>query len=68
MDQQHGVRDEGVPTRSPRRMSDSEAEKIRALLRLPPLLFYGELEDKARERCGKVIAKARQGRKSRWMI
>ena len=47
MDQQHGVRDERMPTRSPSRLSDSEADKIRALLRLPPLLFYGELEDQA---------------------
>ena len=26
------------------RFSDSEAEELRTLLRLPPMLFYGELE------------------------
>ncbi len=32
------------------RASDSEAEEIRALLRLPPLPFYGELEDQSLQR------------------
>ena len=32
------------------RASDNEAEELRALLRLPPLLFYGELEDQSLRR------------------
>ena len=32
------------------RANDSEAEEIRALLRLPPLSFYGELEDRSLQR------------------
>jgi hypothetical protein len=32
------------------RFSDSEAEGLRALLRLPPMLFYGELEDQSLHR------------------
>ena len=32
------------------RFSDSEAEELRALLRLPPMLFYGELEDQSLQR------------------
>ena len=65
MDQQNSVE---LQTKNPRQMSDREADEIRALLRLPPLLFYGELENTARERCGKVIAKAKRGRKLRWII
>jgi hypothetical protein len=58
----------GSPSRNRRRMSDSEAEEIRALLRRPPLKFYGQLEDEARQRSGKIIASAKRGCKSRWMI
>ena len=32
------------------RFSDREAEELRALLRLPPMLFYGELEDQSLQR------------------
>ena len=32
------------------RFSDSEAEGLRALLRLAPMLFYGELEDQSLQR------------------
>ncbi len=53
---------------NPRRLTDSEAEELRALLRRPPLMFYGQLEDEARQRCGKVISRAKRGRKSKWMI
>ena len=48
-----------------RRMSDHEAEELRALLRTPPLQFYGELENENRQRCGRVIAEAKYGA---WVI
>ena len=32
------------------RFSDSEAEGLRTLLRLAPMLFYGELEDQSLQR------------------
>ena len=32
------------------RFNDSEAEELRTLLRLPPMLFYGELEDQSLHR------------------
>ena len=47
------------------RLSDHEAEELRALLRTPPLQFYGELENETRQRCGRVIAEAKYGA---WVI
>ena len=38
------------PAGSVSRFSDNEAEELRALLRLPPMLFYGELEDQRLQR------------------
>ena len=38
------------PTGAVSRFSDCEAEALRTLLRLPPMLFYGELEDQRLQR------------------
>ena len=62
MDQQNSVT---TASRRERRMSDHEAEELRALLRTPPLQFYGELENETRQRCGRVIAEAKYGA---WVI
>ena len=62
MDQQNSVT---TASRRERRMSDHEAEELRALLRTPPLQFYGERENETRQRCGRVIAEAKYGA---WVI
>ena len=62
MNQQVNV---SAPSRPQSRLSDHEAEQLRALLRTPPLQFYGELENETRQRCGRVIAEAKYGA---WVI
>ena len=62
MDQRNSVT---TASRSQRRLSDHEAEELRALLRAPPLQFYGELEKETRHRCGRVIAEAKY---SSWVV
>ena len=62
MNQQVNV---SAPSRPQSCLSDHEAEQLRALLRTPPLQFYGELENETRQRCGRVIAEAKYGA---WVI